>query len=174
MKRVFVKVFLLALAILFSMVSMVSVSYAQIEAGTKEIGGFASLSLEDSTTTYSIMPIIGYFLNPEVELGLTVFASRFEMEGFSSSDLMFLGQAKYHFYQKGQTTVPYVGGQLGIYTSSNGETNTSFSFGGMGGAKFFLKENVSLNLEANYTYMTDSDSDGRLEFLAGVSYYFGK
>lgn len=98
--------------------------------------------------------------------------------------------AKYHFiFSKSQTVVPYLGLQGGwiemTTKSTDGSASASApSYGGMGGVKFFITENVSFNTELNYrkynvTYdfgpLIEAKSNiNDLKLLFGLSYYFGK
>lgn len=99
--------------------------------------------------------------------------------------------AKYHFiFSKGQTVVPYLGlqgGWLEMSTKSKdygSASGSAGSYGGMGGVKFFITENVSFNTELNYrkynvTFDYGSLFEGKdkindLKLLFGLSYYFGK
>jgi len=171
------KVFLLALMILFS---MVSISYAQIEAGTKEFGVAISYTIpEEGDNTYTAMANFGYFITPKLQLGI----SGFTLGGTDYSSDGVFGTVKYHFYSKGQTVVPYIGAQAGMFAISNGVSYTSFSYGGMGGLKFFVREDTSINLEANYLRYSSEVQVGRatieqdtsqLQLLVGLSFYFGK
>ncbi|MEW5802488.1 MAG: hypothetical protein AB1847_10355 [bacterium] len=177
------KIFLLTLVIFFS---RVGVSCALIEAGTKEVGGAASLSFTEDYTFYMGMGTFGYFVSPEIGLNFNL-AIMGSPEEDGGKIITPLGQIRYYFYKKGQTIIPYLGGQIGfrfyeektVTESWEGDgtyeketekkTDTKFCSGGMGGIKFFLNEDVSVNLEANY----QTDGTGIFQLLAGISYFFG-
>lgn len=169
------------------LLSMASVSYAGLEAGQMEVGvqgmyGTNSASGGGSSfkfSDWSALGSVGYLFTRQMQFSI---AGGYVGTGNGSTTSMFtaLGQFKFNFaFDKAQTVVPYLGVQSGSLAASAGGYNSSgFSYGGLGGVKFFITENVSLNLEANYLHTklkvvsTDVDVD-QTQFLLGVSFYFG-
>jgi len=143
-------------------------------------------SYESETNTTSLQGSIGYFVTDHLEVNFAPVMSASESEAGSSSSestsYSYFGNLKYNFYQRGSTTVPFVGLQAGITGyESDGDTDSAFSYGGMVGVKFFLTEDISLNLELNYLqttfeaqYPATQDTEYEVSsFFAGFSYYFG-
>ncbi len=150
-----------------------------VQQGTSEIGGYGSLqSISGGGTTIKLTTIAatyGYFLTDEIQLNGTILyvgAGDGTTTSLKGLDL----QGKYHFYQKGQTAIPYVGIQLGsIATEDAGTSSTSTSYGAMGGLKYFISENTSVNPELNYrSYQFSGVSVTSTALLVGFSVYFGK
>jgi len=179
--------------VLIIILSNIGVSYAQVKKGTKEIGAAGTLSFIENFNFYTFVTTFGYFVTPKIQLGLTGIGVESSSEEDIDMKTYSLGlHMKYHFYKEGQIVVPYLGGQAGIKTypkinveiemyndevtetKTSTETGTSFFWGGIGGLKFFLTENISFNLEANYQNVTDEDSDVTdvLQLLFGFSTYF--
>jgi hypothetical protein len=95
-----------------------------------------------------------------------------------------LAKADFYLGSPTSTVVPYLGGQFGIstYTYESGDYDSSSSttaYGVHGGFKFFPIENVSWNLEADYTQYKPEVKEKEEEYtinylsiLLGFSYYF--
>lgn len=176
---------------------------AGIGKGAKEIGAFGSISdttmefdgAESESLSATVQANFGYFVTDGLQVGGAVFNQQSKDEFTSggttseseTSTMGLDGFAKYHFYKKGQTVVPYVGAQLGYVSSTttddegNESDGTAISYGAMGGAKFFVSESVSFNAELNYKlYELDFDFGGTtatadvtdLSVLLGFSVYF--
>lgn len=165
---------------------------AGIGKGTNELSGFGSLSSMkaegdgESITVDTTLFLVGFgqFVTNEVQVGgsLVRLASTIKSEGTkeeaSATGLDLYG--KYHFYEKGQPAVPYVGLQLGYMNmTSDDSSGGAISYGAMGGLKYFITENTSFNTELNYRHY-NMDFEGssvgmnNLSLLFGFSYYFGK
>ena len=89
------------------------------------------------------------------------------------------GFCKYHFFTD-QSIVPYVGLQAGYTHSAYYQPNipdnksNSFSYGGMLGVKWFVKENISFYTEYNVN-TTENESGSSLvtnQGLFGIAIYF--
>lgn len=193
-------VLLFVVAMTFCMQSSALAAGAGIGAGSSEVGVQSSLMFtttkpegggETKDTTTMFLANYGYFITDGLQVGgslLTSGTSSEDIYGTETSSVTtgFDAFAKYHFYRKGQTVVPYVGAQLGVVgvsmDSGYGEaTGSALSYGGMGGVKFFMSEKTSLNLELNYRhYDIDMDYDGYTSksktdstaLLIGFSVYF--
>ena len=179
---------------------------AGIQKGASEISANGSLSrlvykvtvedtkAKDTTNGAAVRLGYSYFLTDQVSAGANLMINgnkdKYD-DGTTSSDLT-AGidlNAKYHFiFSKGQTVVPYLGlqgGWINMAIKSEGESasGSAGSYGGMGGVKFFITENVSFNTELNYRKYTVGFTYGLAEvtskindvkLLFGLSYYFGK
>lgn len=158
-------------------------AYASIgSTKTKPEGGSTSKNT-DVNTRFGY----GYFLTDGLSLGADIdysYSKSGEAGAEATNSMYFLGTAKYHFMPKSVVT-PYVGVQLGGYTSETGSTSSTdgYAYGVLGGVKFFMTENASLNAELNMLSMSVSTTVGTSSYdadmtnikgLVGLSYYFGK
>lgn len=173
---------------------------AGIQKGASEFSANGSLSqLTAKTDDYKItenatLAMLGYnyFLTDQVSAGVNLLYIGIkdkDNDGSTSStsvpgiDL----NAKYHFiFSKSQTVVPYLGlqgGWIKMSLKSDGDSisGSAGSYGGMGGVKFFITENLSFNTELNYRRydMKFSGVESKvkvnnLALLFGFSVYFGK
>lgn len=188
---------LLLVAVMFAYSN--EASAAGIQKGASEISAFGSLSrmttkVDDyKDTTHTNIGMLGYsyFLTDQISAGanlLLIGMKSKDSEGSTSSagitgiDL----NAKYHFFSKGQTVVPYLGLQGGLMRMSLKSDGDSLSgrapsYGGMGGVKFFITENIAFNTELNYRRYSIKFSGyeskakiNNLSLLLGFSVYFGK
>jgi len=150
-----------------------SVSYQNLEY---------SNGTDYETDTYRVQASIGYFLSDHFEVNFAPMISIDDPdEGDDTIYYSYFGNLKWNLYQKGWTVIPFVGVQAGVTGyDREGEDDSAFSYGWMGGAKFFLSEDVSLNLELNYLHTTfDADDGGDdldldvTNFFVGFSWYFG-
>ncbi|MCL4456718.1 MAG: porin family protein [Nitrospirae bacterium] len=151
---------------------------AGISEGTSELGTMAAISSLSgkaqgskftSTTTLGLAQY-GYFITDHIQLGGSVLymgqTSKTADEKSTSDATGIDLYGKYHFYSKGQSVVPYLGvqaGYLDISAKSDGDSASgdAFSYGGMGGLKFFITEKISFNTELNYRrYKMDITSGG--------------
>ena len=112
----------------------------------------------------------GYFMTDEVQLSGNLMLM--EAEGMKS--MAFEGQGRYHFILEGQEYVPYVGAQLGTFNmDSDYGSESAMSYGFLGGAKYFISEDLSLNLEYNYkNVMYDSGDITITTLTVGGAIYF--
>lgn len=167
-----------------------------IGEGTSELGAMAAItSLSGkaqgnkftSNTTIGLAQY-GYFITDHIQLGGSVLymgnTAKTNDEKSTSDAIGIDLNGKYHFYSKGQTVVPYLGvqaGYLDLSAKSDGDSasGSAFSYGGMGGLKFFITEKISFNTELNYRrYKMSIESIkanvNQLTLLLGFSVYFGK
>jgi hypothetical protein len=171
------KVLVLAAVMLFA---IAGTSYAGTSAGQMEFGlqgtyTQTKMSGSEDFKFYLGMVNFGYFFTPQLQVGIMGLLGG-TINGESTKVYGGAGQFKFNFsFDKAQTVVPYLGVQAGIYGTSNGTSESAFAYGAMGGLKFFLSENTSLNLEGNWqrTKVVSTDVDV-FQGLVGVSFYFGK
>lgn len=152
-------------------------------SSTAKVGSYSSTSSSSST---SLGATYGYFLTDAVQLAGRIFATGTSSgSGSSKSESVttyYYLEGKYHFYQKGQDMIPYLGLGLGALniTSTSGGTSTSgsgSSYALMGGIKYFISENTSANAELNissntYTFSGADITAATTRLWAGFSYYF--
>jgi hypothetical protein len=162
------------------LLSIASVCYAGLEAGQTEVGVMGSYGITKiggttgTVNTWLGSGSVGYLVTRQIQLGVSGIAMG-SSNSTSVSAFFGLGQFKYNFaFDKAQTVVPYLGAQLGFLGYSNHTSDTGFSYGALGGLKFFVSEKTSLNLEANYLH-TEISNVGvdNIQFLVGFSVYFG-
>lgn len=183
------------------MVTHVYAAGAGIGAGSNEAFGQAQIqnvssktkgSPNTNTTTMAIYTVgYGRFITDALQLGVShigIIGNTDDGAGSKNTAAVYGidGFAKYHFYTKGQTVVPYVGlqvGYLGLTANSGGggpdSTGSSVSYGGMGGLKFFLSENFAITTELNYRRYemkmspgNDESTSDQISFLVGFAVYF--
>lgn len=175
------------------LVLALSTSAFALSKGQSELNVYLSLGSTTTTpdggdsstdTNFNTRIGYGYFFTDSLSVGADVDYSYDKPEvGDESNTLYALVTAKYHFAPK-NVVVPYVGLQLGGFASEQGNMSTDgVAYGALGGVKFFLTENASLNAELNALGMTVSASGGGFSYdatmtnikgLIGLSYYFGK
>ena len=182
--------------IMLAVICILMVLALSASAGTKEgqnelraDGSLALMSVGDSdSTTLSGQLVYNRFIKDNVSIGAAIrpqLSSQDSGSGDSneSTMLFFLGRADYYLAVDGSSPwVPYVGLHAGLinYTSEYGdssESDTVLTYGLQGGGKYFLAENTSMNLEADFSrYEQESDYDSEevdvITFLLGYSYYF--
>lgn len=136
-----VSALLLALALPF----MANRAEAQIAQGLNEMNASASFTSTEGATAFNISGFFGHFLTPRIEIGPRI--SYFKYEGVSGSGSVG-AFGSYHFGAPGATTVPFAGALVDIGVGSS----SSASFGGFGGAKFFLNEGAALTAQGFVTF----------------------
>jgi len=141
------------------------------------------------TDSGMVMGSLGYFFTDHFEINYAPMityretTSNWSDEEEKSDSTMYshLLNLKYNFYGKGWKLIPYLGIQGGFagFTSDD-RSDSAFSYGGMGGAKVFVSEDVSINLELNHIITqypgedNEPDSDfASTTFLLGLTFYFG-
>jgi len=123
---------------------------------------------------------LGYFVTDHVEINFAPTIIGIEVEGEDSTLYSYFGNVKYNFYNAGWTVIPYIGLQAGISgVEYDDDSDSNFAYGGMGGLKIFVTEDLSLDLELNYL-MTEFDIGDdetvdmdTLALFLGFKYYFG-
>jgi outer membrane protein W len=190
---------MLVLAMVFFMSASVYAAGAGIGKGSAEVLlqgtlSFTNSKADDTTVDLSQFQYVvggGYFLTDGLQVGATHLGTVMQVKSgdvTATANMLTLDAfLKYYFYSKGQTVIPYVGIQGGaLYLKAKGDaggsgtadyTQTIPSYGGMGGLKYFITENVSFNTELNYRHFqfkvdeTNVKSDN-ISLLLGFSYYF--
>ena len=170
------KVLVLTAVLVFG---IAGISYAGTEAGMMELGlqgSYTQTKIGDEDFKFYLGFFnFGYFFTPQLELGVMgLFGGNINGE----TNRIYAGYAdfRYNFcYDKAQTVVPYLGVQAGIAGTANGDSDSAFAYGALGGVRFFVTERASLNLGVNWvrTRISDSDIDTFMGTV-GVSFYFGK
>jgi opacity protein-like surface antigen len=158
---------------------------AEINAGTSELGvSISSQKLENDNTDTEITTTIinvfyGYFITKAFEIAGNISIVENEINGAGSTQTGLELQGKYHFVGATDIFLPYLGIQAGVYGIDSGSTELrGRSYGFMGGAKYFLSDKVSVNLEYNYRALElededDNTSDSTVTVLGiGYSVYF--
>ena len=160
-------------------------AWAKIEAGTSELGlSISSQKLKSDDTgtdvnTTIINLLYGYFITDAIELAgnLNIIENDFGATETTQKGLEF--QVKYHFIGTIASFLPFVGVQAGVYGIDNGTDELKGNSAGfMGGARYFLSEKTSVNLEYNYRMMDlkddqDKSYDTTVTVLGiGYSVYF--
>jgi hypothetical protein len=190
-------VLMLVFTTIFFMSTSVYAAGAGIGKGSTELFLNGNLIHTDTKTggdttkidQFSYLVGGGYFLTDGLQVGLSHLGTVIEAKNggkITLSILTFDAFAKYYFYSKGQTVVPYVGIQggwvslkaEGEFGGASGEYSKGVgSYGAMGGLKFFLTENVTFNTELNYRHydFTVEDTTVKVDqtaLLLGFSFYF--
>ncbi len=173
------------LAVIAMVLLTAAPSWARSEAGTTELGMSASSQKfeNDDTggevTTTIINVLYGYFVTDAIELAGALSVIENDMGTAQATQTGFEFQVKYHLTGFGELLMPYLGAQAGVYGFDDGTTDLfGNSYGLMGGAKYFVTEKTSVNLEYNYRAMTlkddaDNEYDSTVTVLGiGYSIYF--
>ncbi len=174
-----------AILVLALLLASVAPAWAQIGAGTSELGvsissqKFESDDAGTDVNTTIINVLYGYFFTDAIELAgnLNVIDTDFgETETIQTGIEL---QLKYHFIGAITSFLPYLGVQAGFYGIDDGmDELKGNSYGFMGGARYFLSEKTSVNLEYNFRMMKledeqDKSYDATVTVLGiGYSVYF--
>ena len=174
-----------ALAVIAMVVLAAAPSWAQTGAGTMELGMSASSQkfenddTGDKVTTTIISVLYGYFVTDAIELAGSLSVIENDMGPAQVTQTGLELQFKYHFTGLGELLMPYIGAQAGVYGFDDGTTDLfGNSYGLMGGAKYFVSQKTSVNLEYNYRTMAlkdddDNEYDATVTVLGiGYSIYF--
>ncbi len=169
---------------------------AQTEKGKWVISGQTNLSFAYNSSaeymksyktksgTFTLQPAVGYFVATNLAVGLSA-AYTYSKADFSeaTSTLALMPQAEYYFPLEGKAR-PFVTIGGGYARHSEGDSAIfkydGFAAGGGAGVALFLKNNISLDLGAHYTYTQLENIQKRgyyvknngLGFLAGFSLFF--
>lgn len=187
-----------ALFTLFVLMMFASLVSAQdfAKKGVVEVGGSISFTsstnvhdgetADDSRSTFSFMPRIGYFIIDNLELGLLPMFRSTSFGDDSQSDLGIYFYPQYHFNLK-SNVYPFIGAMVGYNSTTfdDGTDETTYSgisYGGIGGIKVQVGKAALFNVGINYFMFTynpedwEGDRNGSNEFgiEAGVAIYFGK
>jgi outer membrane protein W len=137
--------------------------------GTSEVNFAASLDFEGDNE-YDVFLRYGYFFNRNFQLGLDASYDRTEFEDDGHTQTTRLGLfANWHFPLAASQLLPYVG-LFGGYADAT-DQDSSTSWGGQAGAKYFFNQNVAGFGELQYRKEGDED-DTRLFF--GLAIFFGR
>ena len=145
-------------------VGSASIKEEQIEVGGSSSLKFGKSLAEGGGTFYDVTAIAGYFWKKNIEL---VAAIQYGKEGDADGNGGLVVGADYLWQSRSQW-VPYAGGGLGI-SFGNGSDAIGLIHGG---TRYFVNENLSVNIEAKYGSTLSHIGDGRLEADVGLSYYF--
>ena len=161
------KILILMLVMVFG---LASVAFAGVEQGKSEIGVYVSMQSSDYADVTIINFNYGRFMTDEFQL--TGNLMLMEAEDLEATALEV--QGKFHFIQEGQEFIPYAGGLLGNFSVSGpGFSESAISYGFLGGVKYFVSEDTSVNLELTYrNIMFDAGDETTTALTAGFAIYF--
>jgi opacity protein-like surface antigen len=181
------------LALVTAVVAMCAVSgvvaRAGVEQGMNEVSVLGDLHLlsqnEDSRATASAAVTYNRYVMDNVSVGadlkfISAQVYTGENDAFSEdvTEIYVMGRSDYYFMPESDM-VPYVGLRLGLVDYMMGSDSwATFAYGAQGGMKWFVVENVSVNLELSYTAFTltdagtEDDSMGDLGIQIGASLFF--
>jgi len=157
MKRKGFSIFIFCLTILMTCGS--AFSQPAIEQGTNEVNFMLSftntemdidgLGSEDANM-FTMAASWGYFITDMNELGVNT-ALTIQDLGFDTLTAV-KGSVFYtlNFVQLSEMVVPYIGGQFGFATMSNGGSESGLTWAAYGGLRLLVSENVSLNIQPGY------------------------
>ncbi len=155
-----------AMLVLAILLVSVAPAWAQTEAGTSELGlSISSQKMESDeagaeVNTTIINILYGYFFTDAIELAGSLNVIENDFGDTETTQTGFELQFKYHFIGTRTSFLPYLGVQAGVYGLEDGTDELKgFSTGFMGGAKYFVSEKTSVNLEYNYRMMKLEDED---------------
>jgi hypothetical protein len=158
--------------------------------GTVSYSNFTSVNngeTGDAISIFTIAPQVGYFVVDGLELGLGTGVSL--LPGFSvlspeddesTSFLQIFFAPSYNIKTENKSLYPFIEAQAG-YTSisSDGDTQSGFSYGGRAGLKIVAVEHLLVSISAQYLLIklnesgeTERDGFNYLTFGIGVSGYF--
>ena len=170
---------------------------SKIGQGTTEVDSFLSAQAltmtspgGESTKTQLATVSLGLhnFVTERLSLGgsLLVMGVQTQLPG-SGNDTATVStylqlDAKYHFYEKGQQAIPYVGFSIGDALSrAQGTGSVDYSNALMwtprAGLKYFVSESTSINMEVNYSQYTQNFGQGSVDISSlslqvGFATYF--
>jgi len=170
---------------------------SKIGQGATEVDSFLSMQAltmtspgGESTKTQLETVSLGlhYFVTEKLSLGgsVLVMGVQTQLPGTdndtATTSTYFQLDAKYHFYEKGQQLIPYVGVSIGdALSESQGAGSVDYSNAFMwtprAGLKYFVNETTAINVELNYSSYTQDFGQGSVDISslsvqAGLSVYF--
>ena len=155
-------------------------SFAKIEKGDQEVAVDGSItSFETGSSETGLVNIgvsYGVFFTDAWQIGISGDFLRTVTRQMATIKTSVNGFAKYHFCTE-TNVVPYLGVQAGFtntdYDYTDIKSTSSASFGGMGGIKWFIKENISFYTELNFSKQTGESSETTTsQGLFGLAIYF--
>ena len=171
------------LVVLLIVVFAIAESDAQIEQGTRMIGGSLDLDLafddDDDAFEFLFTPRYGLFVKNGLAVGGEI-GIRYEKTGeeITETDL-FLGPFSRWYLFGGETIKMLLQAEMGYLYSRNkiggsSATEHGFQFFGGPGLSYFVTDNVSLDVILGYNYRTFGDDavSSNLKLLAGFQIYF--
>lgn len=159
--RSFLSVLTMFLALTSQVFAQGSKTFAS--KGVTELGG--SISFQSQTpiidgnslagsSIFSFSPYVGYFVADGFELGFNPPGiSTFSAGGKTVTQLTIFAAPSYNFRTEG-IAYPFFEALLGYTSSSDGATQSGFSWGGRGGVKLAITGGALLNLAVQYTEIT--------------------
>lgn len=167
---------LVALAMLAT-ITAVKVDAAAIALGTQEIRASGGIDFESATGTDIRLDLgYGYFIADYLEVG-----GLFGIEDNDRATSLRLGGFAEYNIETETNVIPFFGGQLRyIYADfDTGGSDSAIAFGGYGGAKFFITENLALTARLLIEFATeeiyieeDKVNDTDIVIDLGLNYYF--
>lgn len=173
---------------------MSGVAFAEIGAGTKEVSvmmDWNNIETEadgggkSEVTEMDLQLLGGFFVIDPLEVGGILDYSSSEVKGGEDTSTWALtGFGKFHILGVSDQVVPYVGAQAGYFSMESGSNHeeTGFIVGALGGAKFLVSNDFSVNAELQYNISLGAESKegsnstdidiSQLRFLVGMSYLF--
>ncbi len=140
-----------ALGLVCMVGSTASAQMWPLSEGTQEIqvGGFVNWNGRNDERT-ELKLGYGYFIDENFVVG-----PRFSM-GHDSADALFTFDAytEYHF-PVNDIVAPYIGAALGYANNSKAEKSSAVTLSIAGGCKFFIVEDLALDLSLNHTQATE-------------------
>ncbi len=122
-----------------------------LSEGTQEIqvGGFVNWNGRNDERT-ELKLGYGYFIEHDFVVG-----PRFSM-GHDSDDALFTFEAytEYHF-PINDVVAPYIGGSLGYANNNKADKSSAVTLSLSAGCKFFIVEDLALDLSVNHTQATE-------------------
>ncbi|MGC4022385.1 MAG: hypothetical protein QM734_10765 [Cyclobacteriaceae bacterium] len=137
-----------------------------------------TVSVSGSSQTVSIGQLYmnaSKFITDNVELGVSPILSFVKYSGDSQTSLKFSAFANYSFLTDNAKLVPYAGGQLIVDTGAidvdTGKQKTALGFGIKGGLRYFVTENINVDMGPSYSFYSNTNL---LIFNIGLGYLFKK
>ncbi len=155
-------------------------AYARVEKGDQELafdGSITSFETGSNETGLVNMGVsYGVFLSDAWQIGIAGDFSRTVTREMATIKTSVNGFAKYHFCTDSDI-VPYLGVQVGFantdYDYTDVKSTSSGSIGGMGGIKWFIRENISFYTELNFSKQSEESTETTTkQGLFGLAIYF--
>ena len=150
---------------------MLSCSYAfaqnsPVDTGAAIISGMASFTsskvkdAENSTTNIAVVPVVNYFIAPNIFLGGAVEYNSMKHGDYTSSSLGIGPSVGYAIGNKNSSTFPFIGARYMFNSSKDSDgtnddkaTGTRIFIGG--GLIAAVKDHIGIVIEAGYNIMSD-------------------
>ena len=171
MKKIIIAV--IAVLIMLPACSFAQKGYA-VDQGVMLLDGSISftsaggdLRLDETETTFTINPVVGYFIIPHLAIGVGFNYTKYS---WGDTDHTFLGvgpAAAYFLGDANSKMYPFVGGSFVYGSMSDEYTQTDIKF--EGGAAFMIAKNVAITGAAFYM-MESYKPDGADESISGNTF----